>query len=279
MRPEQPYFYTSTHHSRPSATTQYNNKSSHHIEQSKNLLITATVCSIMAPKKNSKPKSAPEPESTRRKPKKPSLLPNSPQTTTSPPSSSKAQSSSSGDTLFFWKEDAPNGFLCQWYRATFTEPSTNQVFTSAEQWMMCHKALLFSDTSTAALILKSTSPRKQKGLGSQVSGFDEVVWQREREGIVEKGNMLKFGQATDVAGIGMEERREAVALRGLLLGTGERDLAEASPFDRVWGIGYREEEAGRVERGKWGENLLGKVLMRVRERLRLEAEEEVIAAS
>ncbi|SMR62021.1 unnamed protein product [Zymoseptoria tritici ST99CH_1E4] len=228
----------------------------------------------MAPKKNQNPKASLEPDSTRRKAKKPSTnTSTTSQTTTPPPSSSKkTQSSSSGDTLFFWKEDAPNGYLCQWYRATFTDPSTNQVFTSAEQWMMYHKALLFNDQDTAALILKTTSPRKQKGLGAKVMGFDDAKWAEAREGIVERGNVLKFGQATDVSGIGMDERREAVALKGLLLGTGERELAEASPFDRVWGIGYREEEAGKVERGKWGENLLGKVLMRVRERLRGETE-------
>ena len=57
------------------------------------------------------------------------------------------------------------------------------------------------------------------------------------------------------------------ALKGLLEGTGERELVEASPSDRVWGIGFVREEAER-RRGEWGENLLGKALMTVRERLR-----------
>ena len=49
---------------------------------------------------------------------------------------------------------------------------------------------------------------------------------------------------------------------------------EASPYDRVWGIGFSEgwvrvdEKKGGVDREAWGENLLGKALMRVRERLR-----------
>lgn len=66
-----------------------------------------------------------------------------------------------------------------------------------------------------------------------------------------KGNWLKFGQDK--------------SLREELLGTGDRELVEASPIDRVWGIGFAAEHAERM-REEWGENLLGKALMRVRER-------------
>lgn len=78
-----------------------------------------------------------------------------------------------------------------------------------------------------------------------------------------EGNLLKFSAAA-----GDEGRR----LRGLLLGTGGRELVEASPFDRVWGIGFGVGEAERVGRGRWGMNLLGRVLMDVREVLRAEEE-------
>lgn len=51
-------------------------------------------------------------------------------------------------------------------------------------------------------------------------------------------------------------------------------VAKASPFDRIWGVGYGAVNAER-NRGDWGENLLGKALMRVRHRVRAERSSEV----
>lgn len=53
----------------------------------------------------------------------------------------------------------------------------------------------------------------------------------------------------------------------MLLETGDRLLVEASPYDKIWGVGYSAANAAANE-GNWGENLLGKALMRVRDRLR-----------
>lgn len=78
--------------------------------------------------------------------------------------------------------------------------------------------------------------------------------------IVTEGNYLKFTQS---------EHKDR--LRELLLATGERELVEASPLDRVWGVGFREKDAG-VNRHLWGQNLLGKALEDVRGRLRAEEE-------
>lgn len=74
--------------------------------------------------------------------------------------------------------------------------------------------------------------------------------------VVEEGNYMKFTQNEN--------------LKKLLLDTGERELVEASRFDRVWGIGYSAANALYVEKEEWGQNLLGKALMRVRERTREE---------
>jgi len=63
-------------------------------------------------------------------------------------------------------------------------------------------------------------------------------------------------------------------MRGVLLGTGDRELAEAARRDRVWGIGYNAEEA-EVNRENWGENRLGRALMCVRERLKVMVQMEV----
>jgi ribA/ribD-fused uncharacterized protein len=44
-------------------------------------------------------------------------------------------------------------------------------------------------------------------------------------------------------------------------------LVEASPGDRIWGIGFDAENAEGNEE-EWGRNKLGNALMKVRERLR-----------
>lgn len=62
---------------------------------------------------------------------------------------------------------------------------------------------------------------------------------------------------------------EAESMRKWLLATGERELVEASPMDRIWGVGFGAREAG-ANRHRWGQNLLGKALMEVRKRLREE---------
>lgn len=81
-------------------------------------------------------------------------------------------------------------------------------------------------------------------------------------GIVVEGNYLKFTESED-----------AENLRRMLLATGDRELVEASPWDRVWGVGFREKDAS-ANRHQWGQNLLGKALEEVRGRLREEEEEE-----
>jgi ribA/ribD-fused uncharacterized protein len=68
------------------------------------------------------------------------------------------------------------------------------------------------------------------------------------------GNLAKFGEHRD--------------LRDFLLSTGEKVLVEASPYDRIWGIGMTATNAGVERPSAWrGLNLLGFALMEVRERL------------
>lgn len=66
---------------------------------------------------------------------------------------------------------------------------------------------------------------------------------------------------------------DAERMRMWLLATGERELVEASPMDRVWGVGFAEKNAG-ANRHRWGENLLGQALMVVRARLAKEEAQE-----
>lgn len=141
--------------------------------------------------------------------------------------------------------------------------------------MMYQKALLFSDAAMASQILRAQHPRKVKGLGRKVANFSDKVWNAHREAIVRRGNLLKFTRPANPAD-GMWRvslpgspagAAGMVSIKELLLRTGTREIVEASPMDRVWGIGFGAAKAGS-ERGKWGLNLLGKALVAVRDELR-----------
>jgi ribA/ribD-fused uncharacterized protein len=128
--------------------------------------------------------------------------------------------------------------------------------------MMHGKALLFAPTSpiTAQIMSKpAPSPKKIKSLGQQVPNFDQATWEKERYGIVLEGTYLKFSQNKE--------------LKEQLLATVKKELVEASPRDRIWGVGFGANNAGKM-RERWGLNLLGKALMEVRGRLGGEVEEE-----
>ncbi|KAL2270870.1 hypothetical protein VTJ83DRAFT_241 [Remersonia thermophila] len=180
-------------------------------------------------------------------------------------------SGSSSSPVYFWRDTDPlTGYLSQWYPCAFTDDEDPSiVYRTAEHYMMYHKALLFSDTAVAQEIMAGGKhPRKVKELGRKVANFDEETWNARREEIVRKGNLLKF---TRPANPGDGKWTVAAAggknLRELLLETGDRVIVEASPYDKIWGIGFVEEEAEGA-RERWGLNLLGKALIEVRAELR-----------
>lgn len=151
--------------------------------------------------------------------------------------------------VFFWKPPSP---FSQWTFSRFCVDGV--VYSHAEQFMMAEKARLFGDEEACARIMASVSPRRQKALGQSVVGFDESRWQASRLDIVLRGNLAKFSQSPRLL------RR--------LCSTGHRVLVEASPLDQVWGIGMRADDEQIEDPAAWrGQNLLGVVLMKVREQL------------
>jgi ribA/ribD-fused uncharacterized protein len=161
--------------------------------------------------------------------------------------------------LLFWGHQPPaaggtgKGCLSQWWPASVTVDGVT--YPSAEHYMMAAKALLFGDAETAARIQTAPHPGAAKALGRQVRGFDEQHWARRRFDLVVTGNLAKFGQHRD--------------LRDFLLGTGSRILVEASPLDRIWGIGEAADDERARSPQQWpGHNLLGFALMEVRHQLR-----------
>lgn len=121
--------------------------------------------------------------------------------------------------------------------------------------MMYRKAMLFGDVNTAHAILLTGNPKEQKELGRLVSNYDEAVWSAKRVDIMVEGLFEKFNQN--------------LPLKIALLDTGDTLLVEASPVDRIWGIGLTEDDPRALDQSTWrGQNLLGIVLMRVREKIR-----------
>ena len=143
--------------------------------------------------------------------------------------------------------------LSQWWMAEFWVEA--QRYSCMEQFMMAEKARLFGDKEVLEQILAAAEQGKIKALGRQVRNFDQTEWDRCKYTIVLTGNFQKFLQNPE--------------LKDFLLRTGDKILVEASPRDRIWGIGMgrNNENAGNPAAWK-GKNLLGFALMEVRDELR-----------
>ncbi|KAK4547746.1 hypothetical protein LTR36_000704 [Oleoguttula mirabilis] len=161
--------------------------------------------------------------------------------------------------LWFWREfEEPYGFLSQWYECAFEVDGVT--YLTAEMWMMIQKAKLFGDEEIAQQMMETTVPAEHQALGRKAKGFDRKKWDGHKSRIVEEGNYHKLTKSK-----GKPE------IRQLLLDTGDRELVEASPTDRIWGVGFGAAEA-EANREQWGENRLGKAIMAVRDRLRQEGQ-------
>ena len=151
--------------------------------------------------------------------------------------------------ICFHKPEEPNGFLSNWYMSSFFDDEYGE-FSSAEQYMMYRKAVLFGDDETARQVMVLSSPAEIKALGRLVKGFDQKLWDENKYEIVKRGVQLKFSQNKEL----MER----------LLSFGGCVFAECSVSDRVWGIVLSISSPDRFSVKKWrGENLLGRALTEI----------------
>jgi ribA/ribD-fused uncharacterized protein len=150
----------------------------------------------------------------------------------------------------FWGEWPSN-----WTWAPFTLDGVR--YNCTEQHMMAEKARLFKDEQALNRIMKATDPADQKAYGRKVRGFDERKWSSVCYNIVLAGNLEKYRQNPELC-----EK---------LLATGNLKFVEASPKDKIWGIGMDKNHPDATKPGKWlGKNLLGKVLDETRRIIRQE---------
>lgn len=159
--------------------------------------------------------------------------------------------------LFFWghtvKDEITKSCFSQWFPGKFEEGGI--IYKTAEHYMMGGKARLFNDFETLEEILQANTPNQVKSLGRKVKNFDPKLWDEYKYEIVKKGNLLKFSQNKK--------------FKDFLLSTNDKILVEASPYDKIWGIGMLETDPRAENPLLWdGENLLGFALMEVRDELR-----------
>lgn len=151
--------------------------------------------------------------------------------------------------IFFWgNSDIFSNFLYSPFR------HQGIMFKWSEQAIMYRKAKLFGAEKIADKILKAQTPKQCKDLGrSREIAFDGEVWDKVKEDIYKSVLIDKFSLPQ---------------LKRKLLDTGDKILVEASPFDKIWGIGLADDHPDAENPSKWrGQNLLGKVLMEVRSEL------------
>lgn len=169
------------------------------------------------------------------------------------------------DFLFFFGHTPPKdgsidkSSLSQWFNSDFYFPTFK--YSNMEQYMMSEKASLFNDEETLKEIMKTKNPKEIKMLGRKVKNFNEDIWNGFKYNIVVNGNYHKFMQNE--------------SLKKYLLSTKEEIIVEASPYDKVWGIGMSKDDEHAKNPLKWkGENLLGFALTEVREEIRRVCENE-----
>jgi ribA/ribD-fused uncharacterized protein len=149
--------------------------------------------------------------------------------------------------VLFW-----GGWPSQWHPANFAVDGIP--YNCCEQFMMAEKARVFGDSDALARIMAANNPRDQKALGRKVCGFDAQTWDSVCRGVVYTGNLARFSQDQ--------------ALAELLLATGGKTIVEASPTDRIWGIGLSQDDPRAADPAQWrGKNWLGIALMQVRDSL------------
>lgn len=109
------------------------------------------------------------------------------------------------------------------------------------------QAMKFEGTEHEHEIRNAKRPNDAARMGRQRSRPLRKDWESVKDDIMRKAVWAKFATHDD--------------LKALLLGTGDEELIENAPGDYYWGCGQDGS----------GKNMLGRILMETRERLRNEA--------
>jgi ribA/ribD-fused uncharacterized protein len=149
--------------------------------------------------------------------------------------------------IYFW-----GSFLSNWIPKDLNIRFENHRFYNSEQLFMYHKAMFFNDPNSASNIIQyGMDPKTAKDLGRTVKNYKEELWKEHRERFMYSAVWHKFNSDPK--------------LLKQLLNTGNKILVEGTPFDPIWGVMIKWDDDRILDEKNWkGQNLLGKVLMRVR---------------
>ena len=154
--------------------------------------------------------------------------------------------------VLFGNPEAAEGYLTSEYPCALE--IDGQTYTSAQQYLLVQKALLFGDSAGAEKILAASDPVEQRKLASAIKNVVSVFWEGRRQLLLYRATREKF--------------RQNPALREALLATQDALLVYASRTERVWGAGLAAADPAISNPLKWkGMNQLGFVLQQVREEL------------
>jgi ribA/ribD-fused uncharacterized protein len=135
-----------------------------------------------------------------------------------------------------------------------------QKFFCSEQAFMWEKAKYFKDEETASLILMVDTPMKAKQLGRKVRNYVDSEWDKVRFDVMYEVNLAKFSQNDELKRKLLDPKFDG------------KTFVEASPYDNIWGIKIGLGDARLHDEKNWmGQNLLGKVITKVRETLKSES--------
>lgn len=173
---------------------------------------------------------------------------------------------------YFWKSQS---IFSQWHPSKFIYKDIT--FSSAEQFMMYSKAKMFGADDIAQKIidynetplikkflngeLSDTDICNDKGILREWDGYQKAIKDQGREVKQYVEDVWKAKRVPIVAVASREKYNQNPVYKAELLKCSETKMVEASPYDKIWGIGLSKEQALKMPEDKWpGENLLGKVL-------------------
>lgn len=150
----------------------------------------------------------------------------------------------------FWGSELSNFYPCNF-------ELDGHVWRSSEQYFMAKKAEFFKDNNAFTKILNSKQAQEAKKIGREVENYDDKKWSDVREEIMYKGVYAKFSQNQDLL-----DFLFSPAFDG-------KTFVEGSPIDKIWGVGiiYKDPNID-IEQNWKGQNLLGKILDRVKSELK-----------
>ena len=124
-------------------------------------------------------------------------------------------------------------------------------FKTSEHALMALKAVEFGDTVALKRIIEAKYPGDARRIGRHIKGYNNDTWSRVRYDRMKQCLVAKYTQNE--------------YYKNELLKTGDKVLVDASPTDKIWGVGVGIGDRALYSESTWnGQNLLGRCLMEVR---------------